>query len=109
MLRTYGLDANAKRMPLSGADWAFRSDIYTTLPFTFEVKNQERMNFWDWWEQARSQEKPMKPAVLIHSGNYRPIMASMDVMTFINILVELNQWKEEAMSWRDDFKNKVIK
>ena len=90
LIRRYGLDDNAKRMVLSGADWAFKGDIYTKLPFMFECKHQEKMNFWDWWEQAEAQEKPMKPAVLVHRANYRPIMVSMKAETFLGLLKDLS-------------------
>ena len=94
LIRQKGLDKDAKRMVLSGADWAFKSDIYTKLPFMFECKNQEQLRLWDWWEQAKSQEKPMKPAVLIHTANHRPIMATMDVDTFLNLLKEIKDYND---------------
>ena len=88
LIRRFDLDKNAKRMVLSGGDWAFRGDINTILPFTFECKSQEKMKFWEWWQQAEDQAKPMKPPVLVHSSNYRPIIVSMKIETFLDILKE---------------------
>lgn len=96
MIRETGLDDKASRMPLSGASWALPTDIHTTLPFSFECKNQERMNFWDWWEQAKSQERPMRPAVLVHSSNFRPIMVSLEAKVFLDLLKEMEEWKQKA-------------
>ena len=94
LIRQKGLDKNAKKMVLSGGDWAFRGDIYSKLPFTFECKKQEKMSFWAWWEQARSQATYQKPAVLVHSANFRPIMVSMDADTFLNLLKEKQDYQE---------------
>lgn len=89
MIRHKGLDDTASRMVLSGAAWNLKTDINTTLPYAFECKNQEKMKFWEWWEQAKEAEQPFVPAVLVHSANYRPIMVSMEAETFLNLLKEL--------------------
>jgi hypothetical protein len=85
LIRMKGLDSNAKRMVLSGADWALKSDIYTALPFHFECKNQEKVKLWEWWEQARNQTN-YKPPVLVVSGNYRPILCILDANDFLNLI-----------------------
>lgn len=85
MLREYGLDKNASRMPLSGGSWAFRSDIKTTLPYRFECKNQETVRIWEWWDQTYEQ-RGYKTPVLVFSGNYRPIMVAMLADDFLAIL-----------------------
>lgn len=95
MIRHYGLDDNATRMVLSGAAWNLKTDINTTLPFAFECKNQEKMHFWEWWEQAKESEKPFEPAVLVHTANHRPIICSMAAETFLNLLKELEDLRVE--------------
>ena len=95
LIRQKGLDKNAKRMPLSGADWAFRGDIFTKLPFVIEAKNCEHHKIWQEWEQAKDQEKPMKPAVLVISGNFRPILCVMGIETFLNLLKEVRKNEKE--------------
>jgi len=96
LIRAKGLDTEAKRSFRSGAHWSYKSDIYTKIPFSIEAKWQETMQFWPWWEQAKAEERPMKPAILVHTANFRPIMASMEFDTFLEILLELEQWKEKA-------------
>jgi len=96
LIRRKGLDPNAKRMVLSGADWAFRSDINTTLPYKFECKNQERITIWKWWEQTKDQETMNMPGILIFTSNNRPIMACMDAETLLDILKELKDYKDES-------------
>lgn len=96
------IDPNAKRMVLSGADWAFKSDIYTSLPYHFECKNQERMVFWDWWQQCHSQSDISKTPVLIHTANHRPIMASMLADDFVSFIQELHQLRDEIASLKEE-------
>ncbi len=91
LLRVKGLDKTAKRMPGSGAFEGFKGDIHTKLPFTFEVKNQEKVQLWKFWEQAESQETPYKPAVLVVGGNYRQPLCVMDANTFCDLVLEIQQ------------------
>ena len=94
LIRRYKLDSDAQRRPMSGALKMVSGygDIYTKLPFAFECKWQERMDFWGWWEQAESQQTMQKPAVLVHKANDRPIMVSMKAETFLNLLKELKDY-----------------
>jgi hypothetical protein len=94
LIRLKGLDKNAGRQVLSGGDWAYRGDIRTSLPYQIECKNNERHNIWKEWEQAKDQEKPMKPAVLCISGNYRPILCMMEIDTFLNLVKEIKDSEE---------------
>jgi len=88
-LRRSGLDKQAKRSFQSGAQWAWKSDIYTSLNFGLECKNQEGIKkVWDWWEQAESQRKPYKPPVLIFTSNNRPILCTMLLEDWINLVKE---------------------
>lgn len=86
LLRSKGLDESARRMPLSGAMSHLPTDIYTRLPYSFECKNQERVQLWDWWEQARGQAHMARPPVLVISGNFRPILAVVEVDTLLDLL-----------------------
>lgn len=94
LIREKGLDETATRMVLSGAAFGFETDIKTHLPYAFEVKNQEKIQFWQWWEQAEKQRKSFKPPVLVFSANYRPIMVSLTADDFLNLLLELKQATE---------------
>ena len=96
LIRETGLDKNARRRPLSGAEKMIkgRGDIITTLPFSFECKNQEvNAVFWKWWEQAESQGSMNFPPALVFTSNHRPIMVAMKSDVFLNLLQELEDWK----------------
>lgn len=92
-IRLSGLDKTATRMVLSGAAFGLETDIRTRLPFAFECKNQERVQLWEWWEQAERGRKPFKPPVLVISSNYRPELAVMKLDDWLNVLKELEDYK----------------
>jgi hypothetical protein len=93
-IREMGLDVDAKRMPGSGAFDGFKGDIYTKLPYSWEIKNQEKVTLWEWWEQTKAQETPYKPGILVVGGNFRPALAVMDLDTFLNLLLEIKQYEK---------------
>lgn len=86
LIRTKGLDHDARRMPLSGGFSHLPSDIYTSLPYAFECKNQETVKLWAWWEQTQGQTRVGHKPVLVISGNFRPILAVVDIDTLLNLL-----------------------
>lgn len=94
LIREFGLDDGAKRMIGSGAFDGWKTDIFTKLMFSFEVKNQEKVKVWEWWEQAEDQSSIAKPPVLVFSGNYRPVLATMKVETFLDLLKEIQDLNE---------------
>lgn len=94
-IREKGLDKYASRMVLSGADWANKGDIRANIPLSIECKNNETHNIWKEFEQAKSQEKAFKPACLVISGNFRPILACIELDTLLNLLREIQDLKEE--------------
>ena len=86
LIRRKGLDEKASRMPLSGADSMWKGDIRTRLPYSFEAKNQERIQLWDWWDQTRAQCPGGHQPILCISGNFRPILAVIDIDLLLNLL-----------------------
>lgn len=108
LIRQKGLDKDARRRPLSGSEKMMRGygDMITSLPFSFECKHQEKMDFWGWWEQARGQGSYQRPPVLVHTANFRPVMVSMDADTFLNILKEMYDYKELYEKLKEKLKEK---
>lgn len=91
------LGIKAKRSFQSGAHWSWKSDIYAPgLNFSIEAKNQEKVRLWEFWNQASNARKAFSPPVLMISGNYRPILAVMDLTDWLNLVKERNDWKEKA-------------
>ena len=94
LIRQYGLDKSARVMIGSGAFDNYKGDIYAPkVKFSFEVKNQENIKLWEWWEQAESQSSMAKPPVLVFMSNYRPMLCTMKVETFLDLLREIEDLK----------------
>jgi len=108
MIRQSGLDSKARRRPLSGAEKMVRGygDIISTLPFSIEAKHQKgTSHFWQWWEQARNQAKPMRPPLLVFSGNWRPVMVALEFKTFLDIFREKRDWEEAKIEAKKEEPN----
>jgi hypothetical protein len=91
-LRALDLDKDARRMIGSGAFDGYKGDVYAPqVPLTFECKNNENHSIWKEWEQAKNQEKPMRPACLVISGNHRPVLAMVELETLLDMLLEIKQ------------------
>lgn len=94
LIREKGLDNTSRRMPGSGAFEGFKGDLHNKLPYSWEIKNQETVSLWKWWKQAKDQSTMNKPPVLCVGGNFRPILAIMDLNTFLELLLEKKQLEE---------------
>lgn len=80
-MRNSGLDKFARRMPLSGAIPWMKNDINNTLGLNIEVKNQEKLQIWPWWQKVREYPNPR----LIVSGNNRPILVCLTLKDWIEL------------------------
>ena len=87
LLRRYGIDKMARRMPLSGAfnTPSMKADIFTSLPIHFEVKNQEAWSPLAYWEQANEVCGARTPVVVM-SRNREQIYTFLLGSDFLNIL-----------------------
>jgi len=81
------LGLRAYRAPLSGGTQVFKGDIVCQdLPFYWELKNQERVKFWEWVQSIRDKKNP----ILVISGNNRPIWAALpfeDLLKLIDLYI----------------------
>jgi hypothetical protein len=87
LLRGYGLDKMARRMPLSGAfdTPSMKADIFTSLPIHFEVKNQENWSPLEYWKQANEMCGSRIPVVVM-SRNREQIYCFLLGSDFLRIL-----------------------
>ena len=85
--RYYKIDETAKRMPTSGAMAHFKSDIFKQFDYQWrdECKNQERVQFWSWWEQASNQASVGEHPVLHISANHRPIVTCLRMEDYMTL------------------------
>ena len=88
MLVDSGLDPKAKRMPLSGSVKGLDSDIWTKLPFMFELKNQETWKPLEYYRQANdaNPNKGRYRTVVIMTKNHEGYYAFLSVEDFLELI-----------------------
>lgn len=94
VLGGYGVEAT--RMIMSGAVDRFKGDIFTNLPVSFELKNQERFDLRSAWQQAgEACSGSGKMPVVVFSRNYEKdplaVLKFEDLLFFFEIAVQ-NGW-----------------
>lgn len=96
LYRKYEIDPDAKRMPGSGAFTHLKGDLLKPNDYEWldEVKNQERVQLWSWWEQAVNQAKPNRTPVLHITSNHRPILTVMRIEDYMNLRKEIKDLRE---------------
>ena len=72
-------------MGMSGEDVVLSPAAKKVIPYSFECKNQERLNLWKSLEQAESNCEDRQP-VLIFKRNRSKIYAAIDFDHFIEII-----------------------
>ena len=95
VLGSYGI--HATRTPMSGAIDRFKGDIFTNLSCSIECKNQEKVQVWKWWEQARADAKHKMP-VLVMSRNRekRPVaLVDFEDLLFLMELALQKGWSHD--------------
>lgn len=99
--RRYGIDKKATRMPTSGSMTWYKGDILKPNDYTFidEVKCQETVKFWRWWEQAQAQATGGRVPILHITANNRPILTVMTIETYMDLrreIMDLNKVIKEG-------------
>lgn len=92
----YEIDPTATRMPMSGAITNMKGDIHKRYDWQYvdECKQQERIQFWAWWEQAVSQCTAQQRPVLHISSNHRPILTVINIETYMDLRAMQKQLEE---------------
>jgi hypothetical protein len=80
------LDPYAKRMVLSGSVFGLEGDIFSKLPFLFEIKHHEKIRLWEFWDQAKEQSLGLsKRPVLVVRSNKRDFLVAMAVDDWLEL------------------------
>jgi len=87
------VDKDAKRMLLSGGGY-LKGDVYTRLPWTIEVKDQEKCRPWEWWAQTEAQCSFGKRPLLVMTGNHRPYLAVLKLDDLIDLIKTIQDYEQ---------------
>lgn len=91
LYRRYDIDPKATRMPMSGAMGHFKGDIWKPNDYEYvdEVKNQETISIWKFWNQAKEQASGARIPLLHITGNNRPLLTVMEIETYMDLRREI--------------------
>lgn len=94
--RSSGLFPKAQRMPMSGAMQFHKGDIFKgeTDEYVEECKNQEKVQLWKWWEQAKDQCTGLEKPMLHVSRNYSEILTVMRFDDVVQMRLELRDLRK---------------
>lgn len=94
--RHWGIDPKATRMPRSGGIDHLKSDIRKPNDYQYadEVKCQEKVRLWQWWDQARSQVSLGRIPILHITADFRPILTVMDIKTYMDLRKTIKDLEE---------------
>lgn len=93
-------NANCRRTPLSGG-MNFKGDILSIndnsiiSEFSFECKNQEKLNIWKALEQSRNDAPQRTMPVVVFTKNFEREYIALEFEDFLNILKELEDLRNE--------------
>ena len=94
--RRYDIDPEAKRQLLSGGGY-LKGDIYKPNDYQYvdEVKCQEKVKLWEFWNQTTEQAKMNQVPVLHITGNNRPILTVLNLEDYMNLRAEVKQLEKQ--------------
>ena len=82
-------DVKSAIMGESGEDIKLSPAARRVIPYSFECKNQERLNIWSSLKQAEDNCNSGAP-VLIFKRNHSKVYAAIEIETFIKLIGEKN-------------------
>lgn len=93
-------DTNIRRTPNSGG-LSIKGDILTTSgilsEYSWECKNQEKLNIWKALHQSEGDAAgTRKTPVVVFTKNFENDYAALRYEDFVNILLELNELRNES-------------
>lgn len=83
-------DLESRPMGSNGEDVILGVQSRRVFPYSLEAKNQERVNVWSAYEQAKSNAKHHEPLVIIKRNRKSPL-AVVDAEHFFELVRKANQ------------------
>ena len=82
-------DIESRSMGAGGEDLIMSKAARQKFPFSVECKNQERLNVWSAWEQAKGNRGIYEPLVVIKKNGVDPLVV-LDAKVFMEYVKEFN-------------------
>ena len=82
-------DIESRSMGAGGEDLIMSKAARNKFPYSVECKNQERLNIWTAWDQARNNSGIYDPIVVIKKNGVQPLVV-LDAENFLEYVREFN-------------------
>ena len=77
-------DIESRSMGAGGEDLIMARDARQKFPYSIECKNQEKINLWESYEQAKQNSKTYEPIVVMKRNNSKPLVL-VDAEYFVSL------------------------
>ncbi len=84
MLYIHEEDIESRSMGASGEDLIMAQSARKKFPYSIECKNQEKLNIWSSYKQAKENCGKYEPILFIKRNNHKPLVV-LDAEKFITI------------------------
>ena len=95
-LHVHEEDIESRSMGSGGEDLIMARDARTKFPYSIECKNQEKINVWESYNQAKENCKGYEPRVVMKRNKSDPLVV-IDAKTFINLHKRSDNGKDESI------------
>jgi hypothetical protein len=82
-------DIESRSMGAGGEDLIMSKAARNKFPYSVECKNQERLNIWTAWDQARNNSGIYDPIVVIKKNGVQPLVV-LDAENFLDMIRNFN-------------------
>ena len=77
-------DIESRSMGAGGEDLIMARDARKKFPYSIECKNQEKINLWESYEQAKENSKSYEPIVVMKRNKSKPLVL-VDAEYFVQL------------------------
>ena len=91
-------DVRSTSMGAHGEDVQLSSAARRVIPYSFEAKNQERLNIWSAIEQSESNKPDGTHSVIVFKKNGQPAYAAVKWSNFLDLIAPANATKKQKTS-----------
>lgn len=86
-------DVQSRSMGASGTDVMLSDKAFKKFKYSVECKNQERVNIWDSWEQAKANRGTGEPLLII-KRNRSDTLAVVDLDHFMELALAIFNYRK---------------
>tara|TARA_Y100000004_G_C8908954_1_gene410013 strand:- start:616 stop:987 length:372 start_codon:yes stop_codon:yes gene_type:complete len=84
ILNIHEEDIESRSMGAGGEDLIMARDARKKFPYSIECKNQEKINLWESYEQAKENSKSYEPIVVMKRNKSKPLVL-VDAEYFVQL------------------------